>query len=49
LLLSLGSLMFQMEQHDAARQFWDEARSIAEGQGFRHVLERVEEGLALLQ
>jgi tetratricopeptide (TPR) repeat protein len=49
LLLSLGSLMFQMEHHDEARQFWDEARSIAEGQGFQHVLERVEEGLALLE
>jgi tetratricopeptide (TPR) repeat protein len=47
LLLSLGSLMFQMDHHDEAREFWEEARGIAQGQGFRHVLERVEEGLAL--
>ena len=47
LLLSLGSLMFQMEHYDEARQYWDEARSIAEGQGFQHVLAHIEEGMAL--
>ncbi len=48
LLLSLGALMYQIEDFDQARRYWAEARSIAEAQGFRHVLNKIDEAFLML-
>jgi tetratricopeptide (TPR) repeat protein len=48
LLVSLGSLKLQQNQPEAARRFWEEAQSIAEAQGYRHILSQIQQGMELL-
>lgn len=48
LLISLGSLMFQVQRFDDARDYWTQARNIAVANGYRHVVEAAESGLELL-
>lgn len=42
LLLSLGSLMYEMQDFDQAKRYWLEARSLAESHGFRDIVEKVD-------
>lgn len=47
-LLSYGTLMYQMKSHPEARAFWLEARNLAESHGFRNIVEAVDSALELL-
>lgn len=42
LLMSLGSLMYEMQDFIQARTYWNEARTIAEANGFRDIVEKVD-------
>lgn len=42
LLLSLGSLMYETQDFEQAKRYWLEARSIAEGSGFRDIVDKVD-------
>lgn len=48
LLLSMGALMYQREDKEQARRYWLEAQSIAEANGFRHVLASIQAALEML-
>lgn len=48
LLLSIGTLMYQQSDAEQARRYWLEAQSIAEANGFRHILQRIDEAMQLL-
>lgn len=47
LLMSLGSLKFQKNERENARLYWQQARSIAEANGFRNILESIDEAMRL--
>lgn len=46
-LVSYGSLMFQMNARPEARTFWLEARNIAETHGFRNIIEAIDSAMGL--
>lgn len=45
LLMSLGSLMYEMQDFAQARHYWLEGRAIAEANGFRDIVEKVDEAI----
>lgn len=47
LLLSLGTLMYKMERKTEARDYWRQARDLAEAHGYPNIVESAEEGLKL--
>jgi tetratricopeptide (TPR) repeat protein len=49
LLMSLGTLHYQMNDRAQAQRYWQEARALAEGQGFRHVLLKIDEAMEVLK
>lgn len=42
LLMSLGSLMYEMQDFAEAKRYWLEGRAIAEANGFRDIVEKVD-------
>jgi|GEM_PF-6967055 len=48
-LLSYGALKFQENDREKAKDYWLQARAIAEGNGFRHIIQKVDEAMELLE
>lgn len=47
-LVSMGSLKYQTDDKTEARQYWAEARQIAEANGFRQIIEGIDQAQAEL-
>jgi tetratricopeptide (TPR) repeat protein len=49
LLVSLGGLMYQMQDQVEAVRYWQEARTLAEDNGYRHIVQAVNRAMDLLK